>query len=258
MNSGNNTLLVAGSIIAAGIVIALGIILAGSGSGGAINTGTDGGNVSFDIMPLTKADHIRGNSDASVIMVEYSDVGCIHCQNLHNTLTQIMDEYEDDQFAWVFRHFPLRAPAEASAAECVANLGGEDAFWSYIDELMIQAQQRTPDGDTDRLAELAVTHGVDREAFVTCQEDIQFEDRIQEMAADARDAGAQGTPFNVFVLENPITETQRAELQAILGGAPIVSEEETKMIIPGGLPFDMLKAVIDTLLPTEQDTEDAV
>lgn len=254
MNSGKNSLLIAGSIIAAGLVIALGIMLAGSDSGGTIGPNGDNGNatMNFDIMPVSEEDHIRGNVDAQVVMVEYSDVGCIHCQNLHGTLHQILDVYEDEQFGWVFRHFPLRAPAEAHASECVAELADEEAFWDYMDELMIQAQQTTPDGNIDKLADLAVTYGVDRDEFIECQESVRHRDRVQEFAADARDAGAQGTPFNVFVTQSEIDEAKSARLQTILGGAPIISEDSTMMILPGGLPFDMLKAVIDTLLESEE------
>lgn len=246
MNNGQNTLFIAGSIIAAGIVIALGIALAGSGSGGAISP-DGGGTANFDILPVTESDHIQGDTDAQVVMVEYSDVGCVHCQNLHGVLNRVIDDYEANEFAWVFRHFPIRAPREAHATECVANLAGEDAFWSYTNLLMEQAQRRAPDGDIERLADAAEGLGVDREAFISCQEDGVYEDTVNAHLQDARQAGAQGTPFNVFVVRDGISEEQISGVSSIINANAVVSEDQSMLVIPGGLPYDMLKSVIDVL-----------
>ena len=53
-------------------------------------------------------------------------------------MNQIMDEYgASGQVAWVYRHFPIEqlhpnAAGIALASECVADLGGNDAFWSFL------------------------------------------------------------------------------------------------------------------------------
>lgn len=85
---------------------------------------------------VTNDDHIRGNKDARIKLVEYSDFECPFCQRFHPTMQQVMDKY-GDQVAWVYRHFPLsfhpEAQKAAEASECVAANGGD--FWDYADTL---------------------------------------------------------------------------------------------------------------------------
>jgi|AntRauTorcE11897_2_1112592.scaffolds.fasta_scaffold08011_3 protein-disulfide isomerase len=94
------------------------------------------------INPVDDNDHIRGNIDAEVVLVEYSDFFCPFCSSFHDTMKQIVGTYEADQVAWVYRHFPIpqlqgheQAPLYAQASECVADLGGNDAFWSFSDSV---------------------------------------------------------------------------------------------------------------------------
>lgn len=90
-------------------------------------------------VPVTAKDHLRGNKNASVILVEYSDYECPFCYQFHPTITQALNEYKD-KIALVYRHYPLTnihpsAMPSALAAECVAELKGEDAFWKFSDKL---------------------------------------------------------------------------------------------------------------------------
>ena len=88
---------------------------------------------------VSDQDHIRGNRGAKVTLIEYSDFECPFCARFHPTTLQILDEYGDD-VALVYRHFPLdqihpSARPAAIASECIAELGGEEAFWSFVDEV---------------------------------------------------------------------------------------------------------------------------
>ena len=87
---------------------------------------------------LKDQDHVRGNRNAEVLLIEYSDFQCPYCQQFHPTTLQILDEYKD-QVAHVYRHFPLDqihpyARPAAEASECIKELGGEDAFWKFADK----------------------------------------------------------------------------------------------------------------------------
>ncbi|MEQ1849091.1 MAG: thioredoxin domain-containing protein [Candidatus Peribacteraceae bacterium] len=88
---------------------------------------------------LTSDDHVRGNRKADIAVFEYSDFQCPFCTRVHGTYKQIIDHY-GDQVMWVYRHFPLTsihpdAVPYSKGSECAAKLGGEDAFWSFTDEL---------------------------------------------------------------------------------------------------------------------------
>src|SRR4030042_5019593 len=93
----------------------------------------------LDAMPkLTDKDHIRGSLQADIVLVEYSDLECPFCKTFHPSMLQIQKDY-GDKVAWVYRHYPLsfhqNAQKESEASECVAELGGNEAFWKYIDAI---------------------------------------------------------------------------------------------------------------------------
>lgn len=86
---------------------------------------------------LADGDHIRGDANAEVIVIEYSDLECPFCQRFHPEMQSVLENY-DGSVAWVYRHLPLEAihPMAiplAEGSECAAELGGNDAFWEYID-----------------------------------------------------------------------------------------------------------------------------
>ena len=87
--------------------------------------------------PVTDDDHILGNKNAPVMLIEYSDISCGFCRNFHPVLHQIVEDY-DGQVAWVYRHFAVLndySSQAAQASECVADIEGNDAFWEYVDAL---------------------------------------------------------------------------------------------------------------------------
>lgn len=174
-------------------------------------------------------DHILGSPNAPIIVIEYSDFECPFCKQYHETLRRIMDEYgKDGKVAWVFRQLPLaqlhsKAPTEALASECVADLGGNTAFWKFVDELF----STTPSNnnlDLTLLPNIASNAGVDRAAFEACMKSGALMTQVEADFKEAVAAGAQGTPFTVI-----ITQGQQAR-------------------IDGAQMYPAMKAVMDTLL----------
>src|SRR3989344_7122210 len=114
----------------------------------------------YDIKPVTEKDHITGDFNAPVKIVEYSDTECPFCKRFHYTMKSIMEAYggnprterakqsrrtqwhdeasHDGKAAWVYRHFPIeqlhpvKARAEAEALDGANELGGNKAFWAYL------------------------------------------------------------------------------------------------------------------------------
>jgi len=220
-------------------LIPLSVIIAGVLIGGAVYfkgktapTPTDTNEpADIAIAPLSADDHVLGNPNAPVVLIEFSDVDCPFCKTFDVTMRRIMDEYgPDSKVAWVYRHFPLdqlhpEARLKAESSECVAELAGNDAFWNYLGALF----ERDETGAD--LSARAAEFGVDTAAFDACVASKKYADAVQDEVDAALAAGGRGTPYTIAI-----------------------GPDGTKIPINGAQPYDVVKQVIDTLLlaqPTE-------
>lgn len=182
-----------------------------------------------NVRPVSKEkDHILGNPDAPIKIIEYSDTECPFCKQFHSEIQKIVADY-DGQVAWVYRHFPLhqihpKAIPEAEATECAAELGGNDAFWAYINRLY----EITPSNnglDLALLQDIAEHVGLDRTEFQTCFSERRHGQRVADDYNNAVDSGARSTPYSI-----------------------IITKDGKKDSLAGSLPYDSIKSVLDTLL----------
>ena len=168
------------------------------------------------IRPVTSRDHIWGDPDAPVKIIEFSDTECPMCKRFHPTLKRIVAEYPG-KVAWVYRHSPIdefhsRARKEAEATECAAELGGNAKFWAYLDRLF----EITPSNnrlDPAQLPRIAQYVGLDYAKFEQCLQSGRHAQRVAEDVDDSLAAGATGTPYSVVIAPN-------GRLFAILGAQP--------------------------------------
>ncbi len=174
---------------------------------------------------LLDSDHIRGNAKAKIALIEYSDYECPFCKTFHPTAQQVLDEY-DGEVMWVFRHFPLvdihpGAQKKAEAAECVAKLGGNDAFWSFTDAVF-ENQSVTVEGLTEIASQFVPNTG----EFETCLSSDEMAANVSAQEESGVSAGIRGTPGTIL-LNIATGETQ---------------------LISGALPFAQIKQAIDSML----------
>ena len=107
---------------------------------------------------------------------------------------------ENEDVKWVFRHFPLstihsRALSAAIASECIAQLGGNDNFWSFVDSAFANQSQL---GDA-WYREQSTSFGIDAQAFASCVNDKSIVANIQTDLDEATGNGGRGTPYVVVV-----------------------------------------------------------
>jgi len=202
--------------------IPLAIIFAGATIAGAILWGTAGSvsddsgavvsEIGADFRLPSDSDHVRGNPDADIAIIEFSDLECPFCAQLHPTLSRIVEENEDVK--WVYRHFPLtsihaNALSAAVASECVAELAGNDAFWTFTDNVFENQQSM----GSALYESIASRNGITLAAFRSCLSDDSIAALVSEDNEEAVQSGAQGTPFSVIV-------TRSGELVPFSGAIP--------------------------------------
>ena len=228
-------------------IIIAGILVAGAlyfrpniGSQNSNNILQEALNPKIEIADINDTDHIIGEKDSKIVLIVYSDTECPFCKIYHQTLNKIADVYNTDKkIAVIYRHFPIsygenplhkKAAKEAEATECAAELGGNEMFWKYINELY----KITPsnDGlDLNKLPEIAITVGLDKTKFNQCLDSGKYADKIKESFDKAQKAGAKGTPYTVIKYKNEYI--------------PLIDNQGKAL---GALPYEMLKQIIDQLL----------
>lgn len=190
-------IIITGALIAGAIVFSSGgNASAGNVSGSAPTNGHQqiGGNFRLP----DESDHVRGNPDAKVTIIEFSDFECPFCARLHPSLKRLTEE--NDDVRWVYRHFPLsqihsRALGAAVASECIAKLGGNDAFWEFADTAFSDQSQL----GNNLYESLASSAGIDKDAFSTCLRDRTIASEVQKDGNEAVQSGGRGTPFAVVI-----------------------------------------------------------
>ncbi len=204
-------LLIPGSIVVAGLAIGLGLFLGGDFTKGNAPIAANDQAVEKDvdttskIDPVTEADHIRGNLNAPVKFVEFSDFECPFCKRQHETLLGVMEKLGPEKVAWVYRQFPLeqlhpvKAMAAAMASECVAELGGDDAFWLFTDRYFEETLTNNKTDVETLIPKLVTETGVDKQKFTACFEGEKYKSKIEASIADAVETGGRGTPWSVII-----------------------------------------------------------
>ena len=132
----------------------------------------------------------RGNEQASVTIVEWSDFQCPFCNRVSPTLAQIQEEY-GDQVRFAFKHMPLSIHPQAKGAHAAAEAAHRQGkFWEMHD-LIFQNQR---DLQVSTLEGYATSIGLDMDQY---RRDVKAEDvvgRIDEDLRQAQKLGVTGTP----------------------------------------------------------------
>lgn len=155
------------------------------------------GRVSEQLVDLAEdvdpaRDHVRGNPDSTVTLVEYADFECPYCGQAEPTIRELLDRCRGDGLRYVFRHLPLsdvhpRAQLAAEAAEAAAEQG---KFWEMHDLLYEHQDQLTPRD----LVRYANRLDLDTERFAQRLRQRHFTARVSDDVASADASGVSGTP----------------------------------------------------------------
>lgn len=177
---------------------------------------------------VTDEDWKQGAKNAKVTLVEYSDLECPFCKQFHPTVEAMLDEYSDD-VAWVWRHYPLpfhaNAQKAAEASECAGKLGGQKAFWAFLDAYYAKTDSSGTGVAVEDMPALAGEVGVSVSAVKECLDSGEMAEKIQAQMDAGTTAGISGTP-----------------------GTMVVTKDGVQELIPGALPEASVKQIIEQYL----------
>ena len=194
-----STLWKAGTFVFAALFV---ISLFTGGFSGGTPTGQVIGDVPSDNQPTPPAgkvqvsvddDAVKGDSDAKVTIVEFSDYECPFCGRFYSdTLPQIRAQYVDTgKVKMVFRDFPLsfhpNAQKAAEAAECA---GEQGKYWEMHDKLFDNQQAL----DVASLKSYAQQVGLKTADFNKCLDDGKMASEVSKDSSEGASYGVQGTP----------------------------------------------------------------
>lgn len=152
----------------------------------------------------------KGNKDAKVAIVEFSDFECPYCHRyFQQTYPKIMKDYVDTgKVIYVFRDLPLSfhdpaATTEALAAECVHHALGDEAYFKYHDKIFSNSKANGGGVEDGALKKWAEELGMSGSDFDKCLSDKKYQDEINKDSSDANAVGISGTPsFVIGVIDD--------------------------------------------------------
>jgi len=166
---------------------------------------------------ITKDDHIRGDFNAPITLVEFSDFECPFCKRHFPTLNKILSDYKG-KVRLAYKHFPLdfhpNAQKAAEASECASEQG---KFWEYHDKIF---ENQASGLSLDKFKQWAKDLGLDTQRFNACLDSGKYAKKVQADYQEGLRKGVNGTPVT-FV---------------------------NGQLVSGALPYESFKQIIDSIL----------
>jgi len=138
----------------------------------------------------------KGNADAKVTFVEFSDYECPFCGRFYTDVYQLLEkEYiATGKVKLVFKDFPLSfhpsAQKAAESAHCVRDQKGDEGYF-LMHNLLFENQQSL---SVENEKKWARTLGVDGAAFDTCLDSGKYAKLVQDNLVYGQSLGVSGTP----------------------------------------------------------------
>lgn len=217
-----NIAIICGTIVVVCLILSIVVLVSPKSNTNQVTNNQQQGSVTIVSMD---DDAVLGDKNAPVTLIEFSDYECPFCKrHFTDVYPQIKKDYIDTgKVKFVFRDFiavpghnPL-ATAEAMAAQCAKDQGGDDAYFKYHDEIF---KKTTSNGNGLLMSDLAVIAknvGLNSGQFKECLDSGKFDAEVKKDIADGYAAGVSGTPSFFVGLS---TENGSIEGDIIVGAQP--------------------------------------
>jgi len=154
-------------------------------------------------------DPVRGNPNAKLTIVNFSDYKCSYCARFHqDALPQILKDYVDTGKAkYVFKNLAFLGPESIDAANAAKCAQEQNKFWDYYDKLFTSQSESFTN---EKLKSYAVGLGLNASQFNDCLDKKKYNDQVTADNAEASKNGFQSTP-STAVGTTPIVGAQPYE-----------------------------------------------
>lgn len=167
---------------------------------------------------VSASDYIRGDVNAKVTLIEYSDFECPFCLRHNPTIDKILTEYKG-KVRLIYRHFPLSFHPQAQKAAEAFECAGEQGKAYEMHDKIYQANAAA-NMSIETWKKTAKDLGLNTTKFNDCLDTGKYASKVSQQQNDGAAAGVEGTP------------------------ATFVNGK----LVSGAVPYDQFKTIIDTLL----------
>jgi len=156
----------------------------------------------------------KGNANASVTIVEFTDFQCPSCAQQHPVLERIVSEF-GNRVRLVVRDFPLSQHADApKAAEAAEAARKQGKYWEYI-AVLFRNQSAL---EVNKLKQYATEVGLDRARFDAALDSSKFAEKVERDLLDGQRLGVNGTPA-FYINGKRVTDRSYEGLKATIEAA---------------------------------------
>ena len=139
---------------------------------------------------LPKEAYAKGNPNAKVVLVEFSDFQCPACLAAKPTVDALFTKHKD-KMIFSYRHFPLdQHPFSHKAAQAAEAAGVQGKFWEMYDVMFANQEKFSDTIFTD----LAKQIGLDMTKFEADMKSGTLTNRVTSDQADGTKFGVNSTP----------------------------------------------------------------
>lgn len=146
-----------------------------------------------DMKALLDDDTVKGDANAPVTIVEWSDYECPFCARFYSeTFKQIDEKYiKTGKVKFAYRDFPLSFHQQAQKAAEAAECAGEQGKYFEMHDLLFE---KGVVGGVATFKGYAKDIGLDTADFNTCLDSGEMASEVQKDFLDGQKVGIQGTP----------------------------------------------------------------
>ncbi|OGG42023.1 hypothetical protein A2837_00945 [Candidatus Kaiserbacteria bacterium RIFCSPHIGHO2_01_FULL_46_22] len=155
---------------------------------------------------VTISSHIKGNPEARVELVEYSDFQCPACAQFYPYVKDLLDEH-GSSIRFEYRHFPLVTvhPVAIPAARAAEAASQQGKFWEMHDKLFENQSAWSKASNANALfVQYAEELDLDVSLFKSHMNASLIDEAISKSFEDARTRGFSGTP--TFLLNGELMQ----------------------------------------------------